>query len=100
MPSPQIFIPPASSQLKHALAPIENSSFSFFCPLSALSGVDRAELSAEADQGTDKQPWEEDRTKSAHAPHCLATAQVLQGWSPRSNVQKDSGYSKIRYQKC
>lgn len=57
-------------------SPLKIQDLSFFCPLSALCGVDRAELPVETDQGTGKQPRKEDRTKYAHALYCLATAWV------------------------
>lgn len=80
--------PPAYSQLKHALGPLENSRFCFFCPLSALRGADRAELPAEADQGTGKQPWKEDRIKYVHALHCPATTGLTWDAAPAQMYTK------------
>lgn len=51
--------------------PLKIQASASFVPSQPCMGLDRAEPPAEADQGTGRQPWKGDRTKYAHALHCL-----------------------------
>lgn len=57
-------------------SPLKIQALASFVPSQPIVGGDRAELPAEADQGTAKPPRKEDKTKYAHALYCLAKAWV------------------------